>query len=625
LAYKPIGASPLARRSAGRAFVSQVGSAPSRTDGYAPIEDYAAVGDGRTVALVARDGSIDWLCLPDLDSPSVFAAILDADRGGSFRLAPGIPFEVERRYLPDTNVLQTSFHTGRGSVRVTDAMTLPLGGLAPARELARNVEGLAGEVPMSWSVEPRFGYGGDGTRIERRGGVPVASRGANAVALCSWSAGEPRPEGGSVGAEFTIGSGERAMFALSAAHGDPLVLPSRQEVEARLRMTTEYWRAWARDRRYQGPWRDAVIRSALALKLLIFAPSGAIAAAATSSLPEAIGGERNWDYRYSWIRDASGTLDALFGLGCPQEADAFFWWLMHASQLTHPRLRVLYRLSGGTSGDEAELAMAGYRDSRPVRVGNGAAEQTQLDVYGHLLQTSYMYASARGEISADIGRRLARTADLVCETWRRPDSGIWEVRSEPRHFTQSKMMCWIALERALRLAAQGVIPANDARRWGREADELRRFVAERCWSEERGAYVRSAGSEDLDASVLLAAILGYAAGEEDERLVSTIDRILSELGEGPLLYRYKGDDGLAGSEGAFTTCSFWLVDALARLGERDRAAELMEELLARANDVGLYAEEIEPSNGRFLGNFPQGLVHLALINAASTLSGGRAR
>jgi GH15 family glucan-1,4-alpha-glucosidase len=590
-----------------------------RTGGYAPIEDYAVLGDGRTAALVARDGAIDWLCLPDLDSPSVFAAMLDADHGGSFRLAPLIPFDVERRYLPDTNVLETTFHTGRGSVRVTDAMTLPLRGLSPARELARSVDGLSGAVPMSWSAEPRFGYARERTRIERRGPVPVAANGADAVAFCSWSAGEPRPQGGSVAAEFTIEGGQGALLALSAAHGDPLVFPSRQEIEARLRMTTEYWQGWAGARRFEGPWREAVIRSALALKLLIFAPSGAIAAAATSSLPEAIGEKRNWDYRFSWIRDASGTLDALLGLGCPQEADAFFWWLMHASQLTHPQLRVLYRLNGGTSTGERDLALAGYCDSRPVRVGNGAAEQTQLDVYGHLLQTSFLYTSAKGEISDDIGRRLSRTADLVCESWRRPDSGIWEVRSEPRHFTQSKMMCWIALERAQRLAAQGLIPAKNARRWRREADDLRRFVGDRCWSEDRGTYVRSAGSEDLDASVLLAVILGYAGGEEDDRLASTVDRLCTDLGEGPLLRRYDGDDGLAGNEGAFITCSFWLVDALARLGERDQAAALMEELLARANDVGLFAEEIEPSSGAFLGNFPQGLVHLALINAAITL------
>jgi GH15 family glucan-1,4-alpha-glucosidase len=592
----------------------------ARRDGHARIEDYAAIGDGRTVALVARDGAIDWLCLPDVDSPSVFAAMLDADHGGSFQLAPDIPFGVERRYLPETNLLETIFHTSRGSVRVTDAMTLPLSGLVPTREVARSIEGLSGEVPMSWSAEPRFSYGVDQTRLQSRGPVPVATSGSEALALCSWSAGEPRFEGRSIGASFTLDAGQHALLALSAAHGDALVFPTRREVESRMRMTGEYWQGWSVDRRYEGPWRDEVVRSALALKLLIFAPSGAIAAAATSSLPEAIGGERNWDYRFSWVRDASGTLDALLGLGCPREADAFFWWLMHASQLTHPRLSVLYRLNGGKSGSESELPLAGYRDSRPVRVGNGAAEQTQLDVYGHLLQTSWLYAQANGDLGSDVGRRLARTADLVCEIWRQPDSGIWEVRSEPRHFTESKMMCWIALERARRLADEGLVPAKNASRWKGEAAELRSFVTERCFSDELGSYVRAAGTEELDASILLAAILGYGGGEDDRRLGSTVERLRRDLGDGPLLHRYTGEDGLAGEEGAFTTCSFWLVDALARLGKRDQAAELMEELLSRSNDVGLYAEEIEPGSGHFLGNFPQGLVHLSLINAAVTLS-----
>jgi GH15 family glucan-1,4-alpha-glucosidase len=593
-------------------------------DGSTPIEDYAAIGDGRTVALVARDGAIDWWCLPDLDSPSVFGALLDSERGGSFRLAPSLPFDFERRYKPGSNVLETTFHTERGSVRVIDAMTLPLSGLSPARELARSIEGLTGSVPMSWSAEPRFGYGSEETRLQRRGAVPVATGGAEAVAFCSWSAGEPRIEEGSISSDFTIEGDERALIVAGAAHGEPLVFPSREDVEHRLRMTTGFWQKWSKGRQYEGPWRDAVIRSALALKLLIFAPSGAIAAAATTSLPEALGEARNWDYRFSWIRDASASLDALLSLGCPHEGDAFFWWILHASQLTHPRLEVLYRLNGRTSGAEAELALAGYRGSRPVRVGNGAAKQTQLDVYGHLFQTAWLYARAGGELGADAAGRLADTADLVCESWRQPDSGIWEVRGEPRHNTQSKMMCWVALDRAQRLAAHGFIPSSSARDWKGEASEIRGFVAERCWSRELESYVRFPGSDEMDASLLLAVILGYGDGDgnEQERLSSTVEGIRAGLGRGALLYRYRGDDGLEGEEGVFLPCSFWLVDALARLGRREEAVQLMEELLVRSNDVGLYSEEIDPASGRFLGNFPQGLVNLALINAAVTLAHG---
>ncbi|MGH2957117.1 MAG: glycoside hydrolase family 15 protein [Solirubrobacterales bacterium] len=603
----------------------QPGTPVKRVGGYAPISDYAAVGDGRAVALVARDGSIDWLCLPDLDSPSVFAAVLDAERGGSFRLKPTVPFRVSRRYLSETNVLQTTFHTAEGSVCVTDAMTLPLAGVAPAREIARQVEGLAGAVPMRWSAEPRFDYGRARTRLGWRGPIPVATSGQRALAFCSWGAGEPEIAGGAIEATFSIKAGEEALLAMSVAHGDPLVFPPRGEVLTRLRASAAYWRKWVDNRHYEGPWRDSVLRSALALKLLIFAPSGAVSAAPTSSLPEAIGGTRNWDYRYCWIRDASATLAALMRLGCPAEGEAFFWWLMHASQLTHPRLQVLYQLTGGSHAPERELELAGYRHSRPVRVGNGAVKQEQLDTYGHLLHTAWLYADAGGALSGDAAKRLARTVDLVCDRWRDPDSGIWEVRSSPRHFTQSKMMCWIALDRAERLAESGAIPGDNAATWRREAGDLRRFVHERCWSERRKSYVRAPGMEEADASLLLPAILGYGGVEEKKRLAQTTTWIREQLGAGALLYRYRGEDGVAGSEdeGAFLTCSFWLVEALARLGQSAEATELMDELVSRSNDVGLYAEEIDPRNDEFVGNFPQGLVHLALINAAATLAEGR--
>ncbi|MGH7719519.1 MAG: glycoside hydrolase family 15 protein, partial [Gemmatimonadaceae bacterium] len=424
------------------------------------------------MALVARDGSIDWLCLPDLDSPSVFASLLDPDRGGRFRLAPEEPYSVERRYVPETNVLETTFRTGDGTARVTDALLLPTNGLAPTRELARRVEGLSGSVPMRWSVEPRFDYARARTRIARRGELPVASAGRDALAVCSWEAGEPQDGDGTISARFAAEAGREALIDVTVAHGDALVFPPRAEVERRFRGTVEFWRSWVRRREYDGPWRDAVIRSALALKLLIFAPSGGIAAAATTSLPEALGGERNWDYRFSWVRDASATLDSLLRLGCPAEVESFFWWLLHASQLTHPRLNVLYRLNGGARVEEEVLPLEGYGGSRPVRIGNLAAEQLQLDVYGHLLQTAWVYCGAGGGLGRDAGRRVAETANLVCRIWSSPDSGIWEVRSEPRHFTQSKMMCWIALDRALRLAERGQIPDRYASRWRREAEGI---------------------------------------------------------------------------------------------------------------------------------------------------------
>jgi GH15 family glucan-1,4-alpha-glucosidase len=587
----------------------------SQKEAYRPLRDYAAIGDGRTVALVALDGSIDWLCLPDLDSPSVLGSILDAGRGGRFELAPEAPYEAERRYVPDTNVLETTFATGFGTVRVTDAMTVSASGLAPGREVVRRIEGLSGRVPISWCLEPRFRYAAGRTRLEKRGGIPVATSGADALGLCTWSAGDPQFQGDRVSGTFEVESGASALMALSFAHQEPLVFPTRPEAERRLDETLGSWREWVSRRTYEGPWRAAVMRSALALKLLVFAPSGAIAAAPTTSLPESIGGERNWDYRFSWVRDSAFTLDALLEIGCPAEAEAFFWWLMHASHLTHPKLHVLYKLGGGISAREEALSLNGYRGSKPVRVGNAAATQRQLDVYGELFQTASLYAAVTGDLDRDFGRRLVRMADFVCTIWREPDSGIWEVRSDPLHFTQSKMSCWTALDRAVGLAEAGHIPSDHAARWRREADEIQRFIETRCWSKEKGSYVRFEGASELDASLLLGVLMPYG-NESRERLEATVDAVRRELASGPLLYRYTGDDGLRGQEGFFLTCSFWLVEALARTGRPQEAADLMEELLAMSNDVGLYSEEIEPATGRFLGNFPQALVHLALISAA---------
>jgi GH15 family glucan-1,4-alpha-glucosidase len=538
---------------------------PIRRDGYAPIGDYAAVGDGRTVALVASDGSIDWLCVPELDSESAFAALLDARRGGRFVLAPEERYRVERRYLPETNVLETTFITTRGTVRITDAMLLPLAGLAPDRELVKRVEGVAGSVAMSWSVEPRFGYASGPPRIEIRAGRPITAAGAEALAVNCWGVGGPRTSAGAIRGSFVAEAGDASLIALSIAHGTPLVLPSREEVEGRLTKTIAFWRDWAVRRRYGGPWRESVVRSALALKLLIYSPSGAIAAAATTSLPEEVGGVRNWDYRYSWIRDSSATLDALLRLGCPSEAEAFFWWLMHASQLTHPELRILYRLNGVPHSPETELSLAGYRGSRPARIGNAAGGQQQLDVYGHLLHTAWLYCRAGGHLDHDAARRLAATADLICERWRRPDSGIWEVRSAPAQFTESKMMCCLGLERARHLADRGRISGEGVERWRREAEEIRAFVNERCWSDERQAYMRFPGAGEGDAGLLLPSLLGYDDGAGGERLLSTARHIQAALSRGPLLYRYRGEDGLPGTEGAFVACSFWLVDALAGL------------------------------------------------------------
>jgi GH15 family glucan-1,4-alpha-glucosidase len=574
------------------------------------------------VALVASDGSIDWLALPDLDSPAVFAAVLDPERGGRCSVRPDAPFTSTRRYDPGTNVLETTFTTASGVVRVADALLFHGPHLAPLRELVRHVEGVSGTVAMRWVVRPRFGYGSARTSIGVRRGVPVAASGADAVAVVPFDAGEPAIADDAVVGGFDARAGAASTLVLASTREEPLVLPSREGVVRRLDETREAWRRWTDARPYDGPFREAVLRSGLALRLLVFSPSGAIAGAATTSLPEEVGGVRNWDYRYSWVRDAAFTIGSLLALDCPVEAEAYFWWLMHASQITQPHLKVLYGLDGGSRTSERTLDLAGYRGSLPVRVGNAAAEQSQLDIYGALFLAAWLYATAVQRLDREVGARLARTADLVAEIWRAPDSGIWEVRSAPRHYTQSKIMCWVALDRAIALAGRGMIPRAGVERWSRAREEIRTFVEERCWSERHRSYVRAAGSDDLDASVLHASMFGFE-DPRGPRMLATLDAIERELRDGPFVERYSGEDGLPGREGAFVACSFWLADTLARAGRVDQAAELMQELIGMANDVGLYAEEIDPRDGAFLGNFPQALTHLALIGAAASIDEAR--
>ena len=592
----------------------------SRVDGYAPIEDYALIGDGRTAALVARDGAIDWLCLPNFDSPSVFAAILDRRRGGCFELRPEGPFDSSRRYLPRTNVLETTFTTATGTVRVVDALTLPGPKLAPMRELVRSIEGVAGAVPMRWRVQPRFDYGGHAPRCEWRRGVPVATWGAEAIAIAHSNAGTPVWCDDAVGGRFEIGKGGRALLALAGAYAEPLVLPGAAAIAERLDVTIRFWTEWAGERACDGPWADQVLRSALALKLMIFAPSGAAVAAPTTSLPEEIGGERNWDYRFCWIRDSNFMISALMRLGCHAEARSLFWWFMQATALTEPELHVLYRLDGGVGPRERCLPLSGYRASAPVRVGNGALAQAQHDIYGALLETACLYSEGERALDRDTGAVLARIADRVCEIWRRPDSGIWEVRNGPFHFTHSKVMCWVALDRAVKMAGNREVPSYHAARWRREAAAIRDYVETECWSNQLRSYTRTAGSGDVDASLLMLPLVGYGDRQGD-RIRGTVDAVNRLLREGDFVYRYRADDGVCGGEGAFLNCSFWLVGALARCGRVDEAGDLMHNLVARANDVGLFSEEIDPPSGAFLGNFPQALVHLALVDAALALEG----
>ena len=587
-------------------------------DRFRPIGDYAAIGDGHTVALIGSNGSVDWLPLPAFSDPSVFAALLDPDRGGRFRLAPAVPHEAERRYLPDTNVLETTHTTADGTLRVTDAMNLGAVGLLPGSELVRRIEGVSGSVPIRWELEPRFEYGQADPQMQWRGGHPVACHGDSYLATMAFDAGEPRVTASGVEGATTIEAGDRALLAAISAERSPLMFPDRDDLEARFDQTIELWRSWVGGASYDGPWNEAVKRSLLALKLLVYEPTGAIVAAPTTSLPESVGGGRNFDYRFAWVRDMTFALNAVLRTGMREQAHRSFAWLLKATAHTHPRLQPFYRLDGYPPRGQESVELAGYRGSRPVRHGNAASGQSQLGNYGDVLDTAYLYVDSGATLDRRSAQRLAELADLVCEIWPNADSGIWELRDK-RQYTHSKIACWVALNRALELAERGELPDAHAGRWRRSAGEIRRFVEGRCWSESRAAFVRDAGSEELDAATMLAARMQFVdAG--DERMRRTIETIRRELGVdgGPLLYRYSG---MREKEGAFLACSFWMAEAYARSGELDESAAVIEATLAHANDLGLMAEEYDPGSGELRGNYPQGLSHLAFLNAAALHTG----
>jgi GH15 family glucan-1,4-alpha-glucosidase len=590
-------------------------SPATRVDGYAPISDYGAIGDGQAAALVARDGSVDWLCVPRFDSPSVFGALLDAGRGGRFILAPDGTFESEQRYLPRTNVLETTFRTASGEVRVVDALNLEQGRPLPWRELVKRVEGVSGRVQMRWHVEPRFGYGLEEPTFQRLGGTVTAVSGEHRLAVHSFDAGDVAFSKTAASGAFLAEEGSSALLVLGYTDADPVPSLKRERVEERLDETIEYWRTrWGKPR-YDGEFDEAVRRSALALELLADVESGALVAAATMGLPERIGGERNFDYRYVWIRDGTFTVDALLDLGLDSISHRAFSWMLSATQHTHPRLQPIYTLRGVPRPPDDELPLEGYRGSRPVTLGNGAAHQLQLGNFGDMLQAAWHYTRHGSALDPESGQRLAEIATLVCEVWRNDDSGIWELKGQQRPYTTSKMACWSTLHRALQLAEEGHIPAGDRERWLVEREQIRAFVEERCWSQERGAYAFYAGTSDLDASVLLAPRMEFCE-PTDERFVATLDAVLDELAQGPLVWRYSG---MREQEGSFLACAFWVVEALARAGRTDEAAERMRDLMELGGPTGLYSEEAA-EDGTLLGNLPQALTHLSLVDAAVALA-----
>jgi GH15 family glucan-1,4-alpha-glucosidase len=587
---------------------------------YLPIADYAAIGCTRSVALVSRGGSIDWLCWPRFDSASVFGRILDAEKGGFFAIRPSVEHEAKRRYLEGTNVIETTFTTGTGVARLLDLMPVfteeeKQTRLSPFRQLLRSIEVIEGEVPIEIVYAPRPDYGRITPRLTLRGDSVYCSWGARVLNLRSDA--RLNIDKGTATSRITLHAGQSRTFALGFDEETPAVLPSL-DAASEIERTIAFWRTWSSQLMYDGPYRDLVLRSVLALKLLTYAPTGAIVAAPTTSLPEFIGGVRNWDYRYSWLRDASWTVSALYDCGFSSEGAAFLDWLLYSTRLTHPHLQMLYDVFGEAHVPEKTLDhLDGYRGSRPVRIGNDARSQFQLDVYGEVLG-AVEEATRRGEtLDRDVQHLLRRLTDIVCERWQEPDAGIWEKRGEPRQHVHGKVMAWSALDSAQRIAKRCQMKIDDAHVEKAKAD-IKEAVLTHGFDAKRNTFTGIFDDEEVDASLLFIARVGFI-DPADPRMLGTIDAIRNDLGHDGLIYRYdsrKTDDGLPPGEGVFLACTFWLVEALALAGRVGEARTLFDDVIRHGNDAGLFAEEIDAGSGELLGNFPQALSHIALLNAA---------
>jgi len=581
-----------------------------RIEGYAPLENYAALSDGRSVALVAADGSIDWWCAPNMDSPPLFDRLLDAPSGGYFSITPVQPYTARRAYLQSSNVLETLFETDSGQVRLTESLNSGSAGRLPWSELGRRIEGVQGEITLSIELVP----GTRGQTIspwirQTPNGEVMHIDGLMAMLCYGDEVVIDECTDRLVRAHVTLKQGDRTVLALMATENEPLAVPTLEEVDKRIDRSDMAWREWAEGLQYQGVFKEAVIRSALALKLLLYSPSGAIVAAPTCGLPERLGGNKNYEYRYAWIRDAVFTIKAFLRIGAMAEAQAALAWLQNVIRRHGHRLHTCFTLEGDKAPEERVINVPGYRKSSPVRVGNRASYQRQLSLYGDLLETILMYVEGGHILDFNTAGMLVELANLCADQWHCKDAGMWELEEE-QHYTMSKLGCWFALDRAVKLAEKGHIPNTMQKRWERERDRIRDWIDEHCWSEAKQAYTFYAGTDKLDAGLLLAIRFGF---ESKQRLITTCEAIHRELARGPLVYRYSGAEK---EEGAFLACSFWLVESYAVLGDNQRAKALMEDVLkVSTNGVGLMTEMMDPQTGEALGNFPQGLSHLAMIHA----------
>jgi len=607
--------------------------------GYKRIEDYGLIGNMHTAALVGNDGSIDWLCLPFFDSPALFNSILDDEKGGSFKISAVDSVDHRQIYFPETNVLITRFGSDHSAAQVTDFMPIheehEFGGDPWSDEasdlcneearLVRLVQGLLGETEMRMECTPAFDFASTSHQVEMvDGGVVFTSDSGERISLtapCEFTIDD-----GTVLAEFTLDHGESIAFVLErlSEYNETPTSFTAEEADLQFRETVDFWRDWVSQCTYQGRWREEVIRSLLVLKLLTFSPTGAIIAAPTASLPEEIGGERNWDYRYCWIRDAALTIDAFMRMGYVDEARGFMRWLGRRTRESNGNssspLQIMYGIRGEHMLEEKTLDhLSGYRDSTPVRVGNAAYDQFQLDIYGELMESVFIYNRHGWPISYDMWMSLSGILDWVSGNWQEPDEGIWEVRGGRKHFVHSKLMAWNALAKGLKLADERSFPAN-RELWITARDQIFREIMDKGWNEELQSFTQSYGSNVVDAALLQLLNIG-ALSPRDPRMISTLERIEETLTRDSLVYRYdpeESPDGLDGREGTFTMCTFWLAEAYTRSGRLEDARFLFERMLGYASPLGLFAEETGPT-GDMLGNFPQAFTHLALINSAFIL------
>ncbi len=595
---------------------------------YPAIAAYALLSDCHSAALVSRDGSVDWCCFDRFDSGPVFARLLDWSQGGYFQIAAAEPYTSHRRYLPGTNILETTFQTATGVLKLTDCLAIheasaaeDAEAVAPYRQLVRLLTCEAGEVTVRSEFCPRFDYGLTTPQLIRVApDLATVYGGADALLVQSDLMDEHTELAGFTGTR-TLQAGDKACAIVTYSRPHEL-RPHRLEyaaIEARVQATRRFWEDWSKRCTYEGPYQEHVLRSALVLKGLTNAPTGAIVAAPTTSLPERIGGVRNWDYRYTWIRDASYALYALFTLGYTDEAHAFMRWLKRTTAGRADELQVVYGVGGERLLHEFEIKkLEGYRESRPVRIGNAASTQFQLDAYGEVLDTAWLYHRRGGPIDSSTWDFLVRLVEHVEQVWQRPDEGIWEIRGPRQHFVYSKVMAWVAVDRAIRLARSLELNAP-LDHWRALRDQMRQRIESEGVDPATGAFVQAFGSQELDASALLLPLRRFLQ-RDDPRVRATLERVVSELSEHGLVHRYKRlDDGVPGSEASFVICSFWLVDNLVLTGQVDRGRELFERLLGYANDVGLLSEEVDPVSGELLGNFPQAFSHMGVINSAIQL------